>query len=60
MKLGQIEWEGRVTAAVFEQGHALPIPGYTVRELVDDSEQEHVPFLEFVRRHTTKGHVDAK
>ena len=58
MKLGQIEWEGRATAAVFEQGYALPIPGYTVRELIDDSEQEHVPFIDFVRRHVTKGHIE--
>jgi len=59
MKLGQIEWEGRVTAAVFEEGYALPVPGYTVRELVDESERQHEPFLAFVGRHASKGHIEA-
>jgi hypothetical protein len=29
MKIGQIEWNGRVTAAVFDKGAARPIPGYS-------------------------------
>ena len=59
MKLGQIEWDGRITAAVFEKGYALPVPGYTVRDLVDDSERQHEPFLAFVARHVSKGHIEA-
>jgi 2-dehydro-3-deoxy-D-arabinonate dehydratase len=59
MKLGQIEWDGRITAAVFEKGYALPVPGYTVRELVDESERQHEPFLAFVARHVSKGHIEA-
>ena len=35
MKLGQVKWEGRLTAAVFSGGEAHPIPGYSLRELVD-------------------------
>jgi hypothetical protein len=30
MKIGQIEWNGRVTAAVFDKGQSRPIPGYSL------------------------------
>jgi 2-dehydro-3-deoxy-D-arabinonate dehydratase len=34
MKLGQVNWSGRVTAAIFEDGQARVIPYYTLQELI--------------------------
>jgi len=34
MKLGQVNWSGRVTAAIFEDGLARVIPYYTLQELI--------------------------
>jgi 2-dehydro-3-deoxy-D-arabinonate dehydratase len=59
MKLGEIVWEGRSVAAVFEKDYARPIPGYTVRTLVDECERRHAPFTEFVEAHASKGQVEA-
>jgi 2-dehydro-3-deoxy-D-arabinonate dehydratase len=42
MRLGQIRLEGKITAAIFENGAARPIPGYTVLELIHKSEKEGV------------------
>ncbi|MCS6953691.1 MAG: fumarylacetoacetate hydrolase family protein, partial [Bryobacteraceae bacterium] len=46
MRLGQIRLDGKVTAAVFENGAARPIPGYTVLELIHKSEKEGVELAE--------------
>jgi len=46
MKLGQVRWNGRLTAAIFEGGLARPIPDTTLRELVDRSEREQAPLAE--------------
>src|SRR5664279_2340688 len=59
MKLGQIEWDGRLTAAVFGDGYAQPVPGYTVRELLDETERRHLPLVEFLKGHISKGQVEA-
>jgi 2-dehydro-3-deoxy-D-arabinonate dehydratase len=59
MKLGQIEWDGRLTAAVFGEGYAQPVPGYTVRELLDETERRHLPLVEFLKEHSSKGQVEA-
>ena len=59
MKLGQIDWEGRLTAAVFGEGYARPVPGYTVRELIDEVERRHGGLLEFLKEHASKGRVEA-
>lgn len=48
MKIGQADWNGRVTAAVFGDGQARPIPGYTMRELLDKCERENIGLAEFV------------
>jgi len=42
MRLGQVIWDGKVTAAIMENGHCRPIPGYTVQELIRRSEKEGV------------------
>jgi 2-dehydro-3-deoxy-D-arabinonate dehydratase len=54
MKIGQVRWNGRVTAAIFEGAAARPIPEYTLLELLDRSEKEHLPFLELVKTHATR------
>lgn len=56
MKLGQVWWQGRLTAAVFESGQARPIPGYTVRELVERAERDHVTLTELAARYAMRGH----
>ena len=55
MKLGQVWWQGRLTAAVFEAGQARPIPGYTVRELVERAERDHVTLTELAARYAMRG-----
>ncbi len=60
MKLGQIDWEGRLTAAVFDEGFAHPVPGYTVRELIDEIERRHLSLLDFLKAHASKGRVEAE
>jgi len=59
MKLGQIDWEGRLTAAVFGEGYAHPVPGYTVRELIDETERRHADLREFLKEHAIKGQLEA-
>lgn len=41
MKLGQVNWSGRVTAAIFEDGLARVIPYYTLQELIRRCEVQH-------------------
>jgi len=43
MRLGQIRWNQQTTAAVFDSGHARPIPEYTVYDLICVSEKEGTP-----------------
>lgn len=50
MHLGQIKQQSELTAAVFEQGLARPIPGYTVVELIQKAEKESVSLPELVRQ----------
>lgn len=42
MRLGQIRWQKKVTAAIFENGHVRPIPDYNLYELICASETEHI------------------
>jgi 2-dehydro-3-deoxy-D-arabinonate dehydratase len=58
MKLGQIRWNNRVTAAVFDGGGARPLPDYTVFDLICRSEHEDVPLTELVSRLVT-AHVES-
>ena len=41
MRLGQIKWNNEVTAAIFENGNARPIPGHTLYDLIRRSEVEN-------------------
>ncbi len=42
MRLGQLKWNNTVTAAIFENDHARPIPEYNLYDLIVRSEKEHV------------------
>jgi 2-dehydro-3-deoxy-D-arabinonate dehydratase len=54
MKLGQIFWNDRLTAAIFENGYARPIPGYTLLELIDRCEVEHERLAEMAAMHASR------
>jgi 2-dehydro-3-deoxy-D-arabinonate dehydratase len=43
MKLGQVRWNGRATAAIFEDGLARPIPEYTLYDLICRADKEQAP-----------------
>ncbi len=49
MRLGQIRFEHKLTAALFEGGMARPIPGYTVVELIRKAETESVTIASLAR-----------
>jgi 2-dehydro-3-deoxy-D-arabinonate dehydratase len=55
MKLGQIRMGGRITAAIFEENYARPIPNHTLLELIDVSERDSKPLTEIAAAHATKG-----
>jgi 2-dehydro-3-deoxy-D-arabinonate dehydratase len=46
MRLGQIRFENHITAALFEEDCARPIPGYTMAELIRKSETESISLPE--------------
>ena len=46
MKLSRVKWNGKIAAAVFNEGAARPIPGYTVMDLLRRSEVEKEPLAE--------------
>ena len=46
MHLGQIKYNGAVIAAVFEEGHARPIPSHTMLDLIRRAEVEEIPLGE--------------
>jgi 2-dehydro-3-deoxy-D-arabinonate dehydratase len=54
MKIGQADWNGRVTAAVFAEGQARPIPDYSMRELLEKCERENIDLAEFVSQRGAK------
>jgi len=56
MKIGQVWWQGRLTAAVFQDGYSRPIPGYSLRELVDRGERDGVPLADLANRYAVRGH----
>lgn len=60
MKIGQVWWQGRLTAALFEGGLARPIPGYTLRELIERSERDGTPLTELAGRYAVRAaeHID--
>ncbi len=59
MKIGQVYWEGRLTAAVFRNGEAHPIPGYTVAELIESALRKRMTFARMAAEYAAKGGVYA-
>ncbi|HBY61538.1 MAG TPA: 2-keto-3-deoxy-D-arabinonate dehydratase [Solibacterales bacterium] len=53
MRLGQIRWNNRITAAVFENGEARLIPDYTVFDLLLRAEAEREPLDRLVKTHVS-------
>lgn len=56
MKLGQVWWQGRLTAAVFQDGYSRPIPGYSMRELVDRAERDNATLMDLANRYAVRQH----
>ncbi len=50
MKLTKIKWEGKITAAVYEEDAIRPIPNYTLMSLIRRSEIENTPLAELAAR----------
>jgi 2-dehydro-3-deoxy-D-arabinonate dehydratase len=50
MKLGQIELDGGLTAAIFEEGGARPIFGYTMLSLIEAAENQGMELAEFANK----------
>ena len=50
MKLGQVYWGQRVTAAIFESGGARPVPEYDLDELIRRSDREGTSLGELANR----------
>lgn len=59
MRLGQIRLNGRITAAIFEDGVARPIPDYTLLDLIQRSEVEGEPLVKLARAHAMNHREDA-
>ncbi len=49
MRFGQIRFENKITAALFEDGAARPIPGYTMVSLIRKAETEAMPLPDLMR-----------
>ncbi len=54
MRFGQIRFENKITAALFEDAAARPIPGYTTVSLIRKSETEGIPLPELLREMATR------
>ncbi|MBL8291847.1 MAG: fumarylacetoacetate hydrolase family protein [Bryobacterales bacterium] len=51
MRLSQVIWNGKVTAAIFDEGGlARPIPDYTLQDLIRRSEVDKITLSELARR----------
>ena len=57
MRLSQVMWNGRVTAAIFEADGARLIPEHTVQELIRRAEVEHEDLATLARQHAAT-HVE--
>jgi 2-dehydro-3-deoxy-D-arabinonate dehydratase len=50
MRLGQIRFENKLTAALFEGGVARPIPGYSTVDLIRKAETEAAPLEKLIEQ----------
>jgi 2-dehydro-3-deoxy-D-arabinonate dehydratase len=58
MRLGQIRLNGRITAAIFEDGAARPIPDYTLLDLIQRAEVEGDDLVALARAHASNHRED--
>ena len=58
MRLGQVKWNSRITAAIFEDGAARPIPEYSVYDLICRAAVESTPLSEIARQHASTHRED--
>ncbi len=54
MRLAQVIWNGRVTAAIMEGKLARPVPEHTVQDLIRLSERENATVADLARQHAIK------
>ncbi|MBM3745274.1 MAG: 2-keto-3-deoxy-D-arabinonate dehydratase [Acidobacteria bacterium] len=59
MRLGQVRFDNKTTAAIFEGGQAWPVPGYSTVELIRKAETEAAPLNELVREMASHHPVEA-
>lgn len=60
MKLGQVRWNGAVTAAIFDLYSARPIPDYTLTDLILRAEKEGETLPALASRLASRQPVSAK
>jgi 2-dehydro-3-deoxy-D-arabinonate dehydratase len=60
MQLGQIKWNGAITAAIFNGTAARPIPDYTLLDLISRAEKESETLPEIAARLATRQAVLAE
>ncbi|MBM3783642.1 MAG: 2-keto-3-deoxy-D-arabinonate dehydratase [Acidobacteria bacterium] len=58
MRLGQIKWNNEVTAAIFENGSARPIPGHTLYDLIRRAEVESTDLPKLAKSMASAGLAD--
>lgn len=59
MKLGQVEWQGRLTAAIIEGEQARLVPGHTVADLVRLADQQKTTLASVVQEHASQETMQA-
>ena len=59
MRLGQISWNGAVTAALFDGAKARPIPDHSLNDLIQRAEREGKTLSELASSRASKTQVDA-
>jgi 2-dehydro-3-deoxy-D-arabinonate dehydratase len=57
MRLGQIRWNNKVIAAVFDSAGARPIPDYTLHDLLMRADAEKVALRDLAQEHAAAQHV---
>jgi len=61
MRLSQVIWNGKITAAIFDEaGQARPIPDYTMQDLIRRSEVDKITLAELARRQVATHAEDLK
>lgn len=59
MKLGQIQLEGGLTAAIFEDNGARPVLGFTLLSLIEVAEQQGMDVAAFAEKHAEQTVLEA-